>query len=97
MKIELMNIIAENDNQNNWNTVEVRSGLDESILSRKKENHCESYNGAKHNYVYVFECVCMHYSSHCSLIQYMRFIALEYITLTMLRLERYNLFKNIIF
>lgn len=97
MKIEQMNISAENDNQNNWNTVEFRSGLDESILSRKKENHCEYYNAAKNNYVYVFEYVYMHYSSHCSLIQYMRFIALEYITLMMLRLERYSLFKNIIF
>ena len=32
-----MNISAENDNQKNWNIVEVRSDLDESILGRKKE------------------------------------------------------------
>lgn len=68
MKKEKMNISAENDNQKNWNIVEVRSDLDESILGRKKENHCEYYNGAKHSYVYVFECACMHYSSYCSFI-----------------------------
>lgn len=64
--------------------------------AEKKENHCEYYNGAKHNYVYVFECACMHYSSYCSLTQYIRFIGLEYITLKMLRLERESLFKNIL-
>ena len=34
---ERNNISSENDNQKNWNIVEVRSGLDESILGRKKK------------------------------------------------------------
>lgn len=51
-----------------WDIVEFRSGVDGSILSikKKKKIHCEYCDGAKHIYVYVFACVCVHTFSYFS-------------------------------